>query len=105
MQGIVDKLKSECCRDSTCRTYWCTWRIFNKFFIRLDFKPNNWEERIVLFAAFLIDNKLKSAIVRTYLSAIRAVLWENNVKLDEDMCLLSSLMRACKLKNDRVNTK
>ena len=106
MEGIVEKLKSECCQDSTRKTYWCVWRIFNKFFIRLDFKPRFWEDRIVLFVAFLINNRqLKSTTSRSYLSAIRAVLWENNIKLNEDLVLLSSLMRACKIKNDTICTR
>ena len=57
---------------------------------------------MVLFMAFLIDNRLKSATVKTYLSAIRAVLWENKIKLNEDLWLISSLTRACKIKNDKV---
>ena len=102
IQSIVDQLKSQRFRDTTRKTYWCIWRLFNKFFIRLDYKPNNWEDRIILFVEYLVENQLKSATVKTYLSAIRAVLWENNVKLNEDLVLLSSLTKACKLKNDQV---
>ena len=92
-------------RSSTRKSYWCVWRIFNKFFIKLDCKLNNWEDRIVLFVGFLVENGLKSVTVKSYLSAIRAVLLENKIKLNEDLFLLSSLTRACKLQNDRVLTR
>ena len=78
------------------------WKLFNQFFVRLDVKPANWEDRMVLFTGFLIDCRLQSSSVKSYLSAIRAVLMENNIKLNEDQFLLSSLMRACKLNNDRL---
>ena len=73
--------------------------------MRLDLKPRKWEDRIVLFVSFLIENKLKSSTVKSYLSAIRAVLWENNISLSENLFLLSALTRACKLKNDRITTR
>ena len=105
MKDIVENLKMHRFRDSTRKTYWCVWRIFNRFFIRLDYKPVEWEQRILLFVGYLIDNDLKSATVKSYLSTIRAVLWENNITLNEDLFLLSSLTRACKLKNDQVITR
>ena len=52
--------------------------------------------------AYLIQNKHKSATIRNYVSAIKAVLQEDKVKISEDHFLLSSLTRACKLKNDQV---
>ena len=105
IKNIVKKLKLQRCRDLMQRTYWCIWRIFNKFFINLDYKPETWEDRMVLFTGFLIENRLQSGTVKSYLSAIRAVLWENNIKLNEDLFLLSSLTRACKLRKDRVHTR
>ena len=53
----------------------------------------------------ILDNDLKSATVKTYISAIRTVLREIKVKLNEDHFLLNSLTRACKLKNDRITTR
>ena len=103
MEQIVDRLKSERCHDSTRKTYLTVWHIFNKFFVSLDYRPRKWEDRIVLFVAFLIEVKgLKSSTIRSYLSAIRAILWENEIELNEDAVLLSALIRACKLKNDTI---
>ena len=36
---------------------------------------------------------------------IKVVLKEDNVKISEDEYLLSSLVRACKLKNDQIQTR
>ena len=50
----------------------------------------------------MIDNKLKFTSVRTYVSAIKSVLVEDNIRVHKDTYLLSSLTRCCKLKNDVV---
>ena len=100
MKNIIEKLKSQRCRDSTRQTYYRIWKLFNKFLIRLDNMPKEWEERLVLFIGFLIENELQSSTVKTYLSAIKGVLVENNIRIQEDRFLLMSLTRACKIKND-----
>ena len=102
---IVDRLKSERVRSSTRRNYYSVWKNFNEFFIRLDVKPNTWEDRIVLFIAHLIESDYKSQTVSSYLSAIQGVLAEEGVQLNEDKFLLSSLIRACRLKNDKIRTR
>ena len=43
--------------------------------------------------------------MKSYISAIRAVLFNVGVKLDMDEFLLVSLTKACRLKNDRVRTR
>ena len=56
MQNIVDKLKYEQNRSSTQANYYSIWKKFNQFFIQLDVKPNSWEERLILFVGYLINN-------------------------------------------------
>ena len=56
----------------------------------------------MLFAGFLIENKLKSATVKTSLLAIKGVLLENRIKFSQDQFLLASLTRACKMRNNQV---
>ena len=103
IENIVEKLKNERYRSTTRNTYHKIWHSFNKFFIWLDRKPNNWEDQLTLFVAFLIEeNKLKSTTIQSYISAIKAVLAEIGVKLTDDFFALSLLTRACKLKNDCV---
>ena len=102
IENIVDKLRFERNRDSTRKNYHTIWKIFNEFFIRLDRKPSNLENRLVLFTGYLIENKQKPATIHSYISAIRAVLWENNIELNDNKSLLSSLTRACRFHCDAV---
>ena len=105
MEQIVDRLKSQCRRDSTRLNYLNIWRSFNKFLMHLDKKPKSWERRIVLYVEYLIDQKCKSTTINSYISAIKAVLRDDGRKINEDRFLLNALVKACKLKVDRVKVK
>ena len=105
IQSIIERLRSQNNRDSTRCNNYNVWKIFNEFFIRLDVKPNSWEDRLVLFVGYLIEKKWKSSTIRSYISAIKAVLKQDNVTLDENTYLLASLTKACKLKNDVVKIR
>ena len=105
MQQIVDKLKTEGIKSSTKRCYYSAWRTFNQFFIRLDKKPDNWEDRIVFFVAYLIQDDKQSQTIRSYISAVKKVLRDDGIEINEDKMLLASLTKACKLKNDSVKTR
>ena len=105
IQAIVDRLKVSRHRKSTGKIYYSVWRTFNEFFIKLDVKPLTWEERIVLFVGHLIDRKRQSATIKSYISAIKAVLQDDCIYINQDEALLSSLTRACRLENDRVHTR
>ena len=85
--------------------YYSVWKSFNKFFVRLDVRPEQWEDRLTLFVGYLIQTKKKSTTIKSYISAIRAVLSDIGVELNENKNLLSSLTRACKLNNDKIRTK
>ena len=102
MQLIVDKLKGERNRSSTKANYYGIWKKFNEFFIRLDEKPSTWEERLVLFVGYLVNENRKSSTIRSYISAIKSVLKDDGEELCENIYLLKSLTNACKLKNDKV---
>ena len=52
-----------------------------------------------------MEQKKQSSIVRSYLSAIRAVLKIDGIKLNEYMFLVNALTRACKIKNDKIRTR
>ena len=95
-------MKTEGVCASTKNNYYCVWRKFNEFYIKLDSKPTNWEDRIVLYIGYLIQENKQSQTIKSYISALKRVLREDGISLNEDRFLLSALTKACKLKNDRV---
>ena len=105
IEKIIDKLKNERHRNSTKKSYYGTWKKFNEFFIKLDRKPAEWEERIVLFAGYLVNAGRKSGTIKSYISAIKSVLKDDGVEINENKFLLTSLTKACKFTNDSVRTR
>ena len=102
---IVERLRLERHRSSTQAQYYCVWKLFNKFFIKLDIKPTSWEDRLTLFVGYLVHTGRKSTTIKSYISAVKAVLATGHIKLKEDRALLNSLTRACRLRYNRVSTK
>ena len=101
----MDKLKGEQNRSSTRRNYYCVWKSFNNFIISFDRKPRFWEDKLTLFVGFLIHNGKKSSTVRSYVSAVKAVLLDIDIELNYNQFLIRSLTRACRLINDQVRTR
>ena len=79
--------------------------LFNKFILKLDKKPTKFEDRLSLFVGYLVNNRNKSTTIRSYVSTIKLVSADVDVKLMEDSYLLASLMRACKLVNDKIHIR
>ena len=105
MKLILEKLKSCKNRNSTKANYQCIWRKFNNFIIQLDVKPNNWEDRLSLFGAYLVHQGVQSSTLKSYISGIKSVLRDDGYIWDETRIIISSLTRACRLINDRVHTR
>ena len=74
--------------------------MFNKFFIHLDKKPESWEQRPILHVTYLIELGRTSATIKSYISAIKAILKMEGIFLNSDVFTLTTLVRACRLKND-----
>ena len=72
--NIIERLRHQQYRDSTRKNYYAVWKVFSDFFVKLDFRPHLWEDRLTLFVGYLIDNKRQSSTVKSYVSAIKAVL-------------------------------
>ena len=102
---MIDRLKGERHRSSTRKLYYGVWRQFNEFFILLDNKPASWEDRLILFVGHLIEKKVKSTTVKSYISAVKAVLQEDGITIHENKFLLNALTRSCRLQNDRVQVR
>ena len=105
IRNIIENLRLKQHRSSTKKNYYAVCRLFNHFFIRLDKKPNNWEDRITLFAGYLIDNNKKVTTVKSYILAIKAVLKDDNIDINEDRYLLNSLTKACVYQNNHIRTR
>ena len=101
----MQKLLGQSNRSSTSRNYLAIWRQFNKFVIKLDVKPNTWEDRVTLFIAYKIQEGAKSTTVKSYVSAIKRILVDDGYPWDDQRVLLGSLTKACKIVNDRVHTR
>ena len=92
-------------RDSTAKTYLAVWRKFNKFLVNLDKRPTLSEDRTTLFIAYLIDLGHQSSMIKSYVSAIKKTLVMDGYKWDDNLVLVRSLTRACRLINDKVRTR
>ena len=105
IRNIIEILKDQKHRDTTKKNYYAIWKVFNNFFIKLDCKPRSWEDRLTLFVGYLVQINKKSTTVKCYISAIKAVLEQLNIRIQEDRCLFTSLTRACRLRNDKVTIR
>ena len=92
-------------RDSTAKNYYNIWKNFNKFIIKLDKKPKSWETGASLYGAFLVDSGAQSSTIRSYISAIKKVLVNDNYDWNDGLVQLQLLSKACKLTNDRLMTR
>ena len=105
MFQVLENLKNKRNKESTNKVYLSVWRKFNQFLIRLDKRPKDWEDRVALFCAYLIEQKNQSSTVRSYISAIKAVLQNDGYIWDDKKVVLTTLTRACRLINDKVRTR
>ena len=105
IENYVNMLKYQSQRCSTRRSYYNIWKSLNQFFLKLDHRPTQWEDRLVLFIGHLIEQNRRLSTINSYVSAIRAVLQEQYITLNENKYLLKSLIRACRSNNDSVSTK
>ena len=53
----------------------------------------------------MVKTKKKLTTIRSYISAIKAVLWEEGIELNENRSILNSLTRACHIRNDKIRIK
>ena len=105
--NVLERLKSKQTRDTTAKNYLSIWRHLNKFIINLDTRSHHlsWEEKTALFGAYLVDGGIQSSTLKSYFSAIKHVLKQDEYPWNENKVLLSSLVRGCKLQNDQVKIR
>ena len=105
MNHIIERLKCVQNRTSTRNNYLSVWRKFNEFIIRLDKKPQYWEDRASLFGAYLVDQGYQSTTLRSYMSAIKCILKDDGYTWNDSKLLLSTLVHGCHVENDTVRTR
>ena len=103
--SILERLKNMKNRSTTNQTYHRIWQSFNKFLVRLDKMPKSWEERTLLYCGHLVDCGHKSSTLKSYISAIKCVVKDDDYEWDDNKVLLGSVTRACKATNDIVKTR
>ena len=54
---------------------------------------------------YLVNEKKKSTTIRSYVSGIKAVLRDDGQEICESTYLVKALTKACKYKNDTVQTR
>ena len=87
------------------QSYLSVWRKFNNFLLKLDIRPGLREDRASLFGAHLVDEGFQSTTLRSYMSAIKRILVDDGYPWNDSKLLLSTLIRGCKIVNDRVTTR
>ena len=105
MERIVSNLMAKQHRSSTATNYLSIWRQFNKFILKLDVRSKLWEDRATLFIGYLINNGNQSNTVKSYISAIKHTLVADGYAWNDNLVLVRSLSKACKIINDRVMTR
>ena len=103
--AILDRLKRQQLRKSTNDNYFSIWRNFNNFIVRLDKIPADWESRITLFCAYMVEQGSQSSTIASYVSAIKSVLKDDGYLIDHNKLLLGSLTCACRMVNDTVKMR
>ena len=106
MNQVIERLKNKQTRDSTSANYLTIWRQLNKFIISLDTRENlSWEDKTALFGAHLVEKGVQSSTLKSYFSAIKHVLKQDGYEWNDKKMILSSLVKGCKLENDRVKIR
>lgn len=100
LELVLDKLKGQGVKAKTRRKYHSIFTRFLKFVQKLTRKPQGWEDKMNLYAAYLKEKTRKSNTLQSYMSAIRHILTVDGVELDNDKLALQAIVKACKLEND-----
>ena len=93
LENIIEHLRNNKHRSTTRYTYHKVWTKFNEFLIQLDHIPRKWEDRVSLYCGFLIEVKRRQiATVKSYVSAIKAVLQNDGYEWSDKNLLISTLV-------------
>lgn len=95
-------IKNHRLRKSTRKSYKKTWDRFNRFISQFDVIPPKWEDRIIVWATHLAENRKKSNTIKSYVSAIRYCLSLDGIKVNHSNCELAAIVQAARHMNDKL---
>lgn len=95
-------LKNYRLQPSTRRSYKKTWNRFNRFISKFDIIPPKWEDRIIVWATHLAENRKKSNTIKSYISAVRYCLSLDGINVKHSNCELAAIVQAAKQMNDEL---
>ena len=78
---VMEKLKHQQHQRSTDKNYYGIWKQFNDFFIKLEWKPDKWEDQLALLITYHVKLKAQSKTIRSYYCAIKSVFKSENIFL------------------------
>ena len=67
--------------------------------------PDSWEDRALLFLAYLVDRGMQSSSVKSYMSAIKYILTNDGYAWQDNVIMMKSITRACRIMNDMVHIR
>ena len=105
-EQVIEELKNHKHKLSTKKNYRKIWENFNKFIVKLNYIPKSWEQKLMIYCSFLVENcRLQSSTVRSYATAIKQTLLIDGHKWDNNLFIMSTFTQACKLEKDVVHTR
>ena len=105
MERILDNLRSKQNRESTAQNYYSIWKQFNKFMVKLDVWPRDWEHCVALYCTYLVNEGRQSNTINSYISTIKAILRADKYKWNDQLGQLNVITWACKYTNDAIRTR
>ena len=93
LQQTAEKLRRQQRCHPSKRTYYQAWHNFNNFIIYLDGWPETWEERLVMFTTNLIEVGHPEPTIRSYVSAVKEILKEDGVEIDNNSVELTAIFK------------
>ena len=72
--------------------------------MRLDVKPKFWKDCATLFGTALVEDRVQSSTLKSYMTAIKRTLIDDNYDWNDNRVLVNTLTKACRLINNKVRT-
>ena len=102
---LLERFKNQRVKEPTALNYHGIWKNFNKFLIRLDTRPDTWEEKVAWYAGYLIDSGFQSSTLKSYITAIKKTLESDGYEWQQDKLKLTLITGICRNLNDTVKIR